>query len=312
MRLEGRAKAGYYPTPDAVVKLIASCLKHSPNAALLDPCCGTGDGVYQIAQQIRATPWGIELSTERHHHATKLFKESHEGDALSYEARGFSLLYLNPPYDWKDGKRLEVVFLEHYLRSLLPGGLLIYIIPEHVLEDCQRIIRSWFVKVRIFRFPPDEYQAYKQVVLFGVRSEEPTLAPLPPVEEFTPGRVQYRIPPSKTPELINMGVPLEQVLEEARGSTAWLKLWSKLEPTSLLGKQPLMPLRKGHLALLVAGGLVNDSVIEQEGRRLLLRGQVVKRTATIEADKYTTIEREYLSLEVTALDLHTAELIRVE
>jgi hypothetical protein len=39
---------------------------------------------------------------------------------------------------------------------------------------------------------------------------------------------------------------------------------------------------------------------------------VVKHTATIEADKYTTVEREYLSLEVTALDLDTAELIRVE
>lgn len=312
MRLEGRAKAGYYPTPDTVVQLIASCLKHSPNAALLDPCCGTGDALYRIAQQVGGTPWGIELSQERHQLAIQLFREAQQGDAMAYEAKGFSLLYLNPPYDWKDGKCLEVVFLEHYLRSLLPGGLLVYIIPEHVLEDCERIIRSWFTKVRIFRFPEEEYQAYKQVVLFGVRSEEPTLAPLPGVEEFAPGKVHYRIPPAMNPELINLGVPLQQVLLEAQHSPAWLKLWSKLEPTSLLGKQPLMPLRKGHLALLVAGGLVNDSVIEQEGRRLLLRGQVVKRTGTIEADKYITVEREYLSLEVTALDLDTAELIRVE
>lgn len=80
----------------------------------------------------------------------------------------------------------------------------------------------------------------------------------------------------------------------------------------MVGKQPLMPLRKGHLALLVAGGL-NDTVIEVEGRRLLLRGQVAKRTATVEANRNsnTTVEREYLSLEVMALDLDTAELIRV-
>jgi type I restriction-modification system DNA methylase subunit len=99
MRLEGRAKAGYYPTPDSVVQLIASCLKHSPNAALLDPCCGTGDALYRIAQHVGGTPWGIELSDERHQLATQLFKEAQQGDAMAYEAKGFSLLYLNPPYD---------------------------------------------------------------------------------------------------------------------------------------------------------------------------------------------------------------------
>lgn len=311
MRLEARAKAGYYPTPDSVVKLISSCLGHSPNAAVLDPCCGTGDAVYRLAQHLGGTPWGIELSEERFLEAQKLFKEARHGDSLAHQARGFSLLYLNPPYDWKDGKRLEVAFLEHFLHSLVPGGLLVFVIPEYVLEPASSLLTTWFHKLRGFRFPAEEYEAYQQVVVFGVRTQEPTAAPLPPLEPLTQGCCRYRVPPAKTPELIDLAVPLEQVLQEAGNSPAWKRLWDKLETSSLVGKQPLMPLRKGHLALLVAGGLVNDTVIEQDGRRLLLRGQVAKRTATVEADRSTTVEREYLSLEVTALDLDTAELIRV-
>lgn len=311
MRLEARAKAGYYPTPDSVVKLITSCLGHSPNAAVLDPCCGTGDAVYRVAQHLGGTPWGLELSEERFLEAQKLFKEVRHGDAMAHQARGFSLLYLNPPYDWKDGNRLEVAFLEHFLHALVPGGLLVFIIPEYVLEPAQGLLRTWFHKLRVFRFPPEEYEAYRQVVVFGVRTLEPTAAVLPELEELTQDCCRYRVPPAKTSELIDLGVPLERVLLEASQSPAWRKLWDKLESGSLVGKQPLMPLRKGHLALLVAGGLVNDTVIEQGGRRLLLRGQVAKRTATVEADRNTTVEREYLSLEVTALDLDTAELIRV-
>jgi len=51
-RLEGIAKASYYPTPPPVVERVASLIllaRHTPRRAvrLLDTCCGTGAALRQ-------------------------------------------------------------------------------------------------------------------------------------------------------------------------------------------------------------------------------------------------------------------------
>ncbi len=65
MRLEGVAKAGYYPTPPSVVERIAALIRpaaHSPRQAvrLLDPCCGTGAALRQLADTVGGETQGIE------------------------------------------------------------------------------------------------------------------------------------------------------------------------------------------------------------------------------------------------------------
>jgi type I restriction-modification system DNA methylase subunit len=57
MRLEGVAKAGYYPTPLSVVERIAALIRpaaNSPRQAvrLLDSCCGTGAALGQITDAV--------------------------------------------------------------------------------------------------------------------------------------------------------------------------------------------------------------------------------------------------------------------
>ena len=50
MRVAATAKAGYYPTPASIIAFLVSKLDYQPKAALLDPCCGTGECCPSCAQ----------------------------------------------------------------------------------------------------------------------------------------------------------------------------------------------------------------------------------------------------------------------
>ena len=67
MRLAAQAKGGYYPTPLRVVDLLAELIDTPPaygrpgqTLRVLDPCCGGGDALAQLADALRAPtpcPW---------------------------------------------------------------------------------------------------------------------------------------------------------------------------------------------------------------------------------------------------------------
>ena len=78
MRLAGQLKGGYYPTPPRVVDLVRTLLAPYPVwgranrgnvMRLLDPCCGPGDALRQLADSMgRGVPvetYGVELHAER-------------------------------------------------------------------------------------------------------------------------------------------------------------------------------------------------------------------------------------------------------
>lgn len=113
MRLEGQAKAGFYPTPPEVARLIGSCLVTAGDAHLLDPCCATGAALETVRVAMhgysRTTTHGVELEQERAQKAILELDNVLVGDSLKTRMKGgVSLLYLNPPYDQADGKRLEL------------------------------------------------------------------------------------------------------------------------------------------------------------------------------------------------------------
>jgi hypothetical protein len=70
-----------------------------------------------------------------------------------------------------------------------------------------------------------------------------------------------------------------------------------------------MPLRKGHLALLIAAGLLNNVVLNHDGQRVLVKGRTYKEVVPIEsADEAVEIEREVLRTSLMAVDLNTGAL----
>jgi hypothetical protein len=93
---------------------------------------------------------------------------------------------------------------------------------------------------------------------------------------------------------------------EARRRGVWAQpaFIEQVWPSEERPIRPLMPLRRGHLALLIAAGLLNNVVLERADQRALVKGRVRKDVVQAESDDETTeIEREVLRISVVSLDL---------
>ena len=173
MRLKPRP--GFYPTPPKVVDIIKTWIgeKIPGPRRLLDPCCGTGEPAAQIAAAAGCDAYGVEINTERAQAAKNLLSKVVAGDLFSVRARpgAFSILYLNPPYDFdaEDG-RTELSFLKHTLPYLAPGGLLLFVVPQkRITPRIARVLSAYFEDLKVRKFPADEFQAFGQIVIAGLK-----------------------------------------------------------------------------------------------------------------------------------------------
>ncbi len=89
-------------------------------------------------------------------------------------------------------------------------------------------------------------------------------------------------------------------------------------PTEAQAIHPLMPLRRGHLALVLATGYLNNEIVQdpESGERFLVKGRTEKdtvRTESTEEDGTVVItDRDVLKIVVTALNLDTGTLHSME
>ena len=107
----------------------------------------------------------------------------------------------------------------------------------------------------------------------------------------------------------------EAAAEEARRSGLWANaaLADRLWPAEERRVRPLMPLRRGHLAVLIAAGFLNNILLEASGRRVLVKGRTYKETIPVESDDPDVeIEREVLRTSVVALDLRSGRFEVIE
>ena len=165
MRLAAQSKGGYYPTPDRVVDMIAGLIDtpyghHNYNREtlrILDPCCGGGDAVAQLAEELRhrgslpVETYGVELHRDRAQEAEKRLDRALAADlfATSIANGTFGLAYVNPPYDWdQEDKRVEHAFLTHCTRYLAEGGLLVFIVPRQRLAVSARYLSTHYRNLR--------------------------------------------------------------------------------------------------------------------------------------------------------------------
>ena len=308
MRLKGKAKAGYYPTPPRVLDLVLEGLVARPFAEALDPCAGEGDVLRALAGRLRVRVQGIELSRDRARAARKKGLSVRQGDAFTFTGEGFSLLWLNPPYDQGEGERLEVAFLRHWTPALVPEGVLVYIIPEATLEKAAPFLTGHYEVEAVLRFPRPEYQAFRQVVV--VARKRPLPVPPEGLEVMgTLGEYPFRVVvPGGEGSLRRTGGPTpEEILKALEASP----LWAQEEGPF----RPLLPLKDAHLALMLAGGLLDGQVVWLEDRPYAVMGQVEKVETVHEEEeggRLRRITREAFRVRVVALDLWEGELLEVE
>ena len=352
MRLTGQEKLGYYPTPVSLMGVISSYLgkvKADLPVRLLDPCCGYGEALACVAQSLgQAETWGAELSDERAVGAARvLTKVHHTGWQSCRVGRGIiNLLWLNPPYDFvpQSSMRQEEQFLFDSTAALSVDGVLVYIIPHEQLRNpnVAKHLAGRFDQIRIERFPDEEYAAFKQVVVFARRRAkyqpptDQTIAAITRLALLDPTHLPvithqdspvYLLPPApdrdvdgKAPMFKRLFWSDEDLVAaaEQQGVQARSHLWKdRLSAIDIEHHiEPAMPLKKGHVAMLIASGLMGVMTLtrtNEDGATqvLLAKGRVIKdkesTTETVQSGDQTmtkTVERDKFVTTVSTLDEH--------
>ncbi|NCB35343.1 MAG: class I SAM-dependent methyltransferase, partial [Clostridia bacterium] len=130
-RLMNNVKLGYYPTdPENITHILRGIrFPAGMTTNLLDPCCGCGKALRQLAQGNNCYAFGVELDECRAEEAqTRLHRVgvgSFFYSRISNEA--FHVLFLNPPYlsvlnESGNRARHEKRFLAESLSHLMIGG----------------------------------------------------------------------------------------------------------------------------------------------------------------------------------------------
>ncbi len=311
MRTQAKLKLGHYPLAPAEARRIRKYLRFaSEPASVLDPCVGTGAALRALTDGAAVRRYGVELDAYRADEARKLLDEVIQGSAFDTHApvESFSMVYLNPPYDFEIGEgknqRMERMFLEHVGRWVGPGGVLVLVVPHDRVYDCRSVLTPQFKDKAIYRPTEPEAVIYKQVVVFGVRrtrAERERMNDhavnqanwklneltrrydqIPPLSDL-PDRT-YVVPPGPPANLEYRGLPLDAIEDFLDSSPAWRQAQRITHaPKTEFSGRPLTPLHKGHVGLLCTSGLLNG-VFGSDSERHVAYWESVKVVDRIEED----------------------------
>jgi hypothetical protein len=329
MRLAGVAKMGYYRTPDrATEQILRRLALKAPGGPIVlgDPCCGEGIALKAAADYLKglgADPlvtYGIEPDEKRAEESKKrldhVVVDGYENTAITNKA--FSLWWFNPPYDTASSdedekkERKEVIFLRDTFKYIAPHGVLVCIVPQHVLKNLAPVLTNRFYDLTVERFDDGEYEAFGQVVVFGYR--KPAHAPLGTKEErehlaflstvdpeFLPSLDQepkriYEVPQGVIPrtffgERIEMG----KVMDTLPDSPAWAVFKSLISPgySDIKLGTPLMTLKPGQYANIIASGALNGVIGRGPDRHMVIgfTKKIAHTSSELDEDGKTIVTR---------------------
>jgi hypothetical protein len=207
-----------------------------------------------------------------------------------------------------------VLFLSHFARWLVPGGVLTYVLPAQQLAGCAHVLASHFRDVQVFRLESPECVLYGEIIVFAIarsrrerdRTRDSEISfrrnqlvstarqyeTLPVLSE---ARVELRVPPTGPSEVSYAGLPFDTIEDLLLTSPAYRQVAQILDPQpNSLNTRPLTPLHKGHIGLLSTAGLLNGRF--GSGDRLHVAAWKTKkriiRTEDSEDEKTIIRERE--------------------
>lgn len=317
-RMMNNIKMGYYPTDPDNITLILNGIQFPEGVTtnLLDPCCGCGKALRQIAQGNNCYTYGVELDEHRAEEAqTRLHRVGFGSffySRISQET--FHLLFLNPPYlsvlnEGGGRARHEKRFLIESLYHLVYGGLLVYVIPYYRLTpDICRVLVDNFENLGLWRFTDSEFKKFKQIAVLGTRKRRdvepqdtqwlewfaahpdsiPSLTELP----------EHRYPlPAKPLEVsVFKGEKFNQkeLERQLSQSDSFKQMMARSELDSGV-KRPPLPLSISQIGLIGGSGMINGLI--QCDTPHIIKGRVVKVTRTEIEERFSPSGR-YLGDEI--------------
>jgi hypothetical protein len=186
--LANLANSAFVRTPPLLAERIVRCLlfPQGKTTNVLDPTAGEGDLLLPCREIPLARLYGVEISAERTVVArtrlpqAELITCAFEG--VSIPKGSMSLVLANPPYFFQDGKRAEYRIIADAGTLLMPGGIMVAIIPARSAWDGTMINHwcRWYERVQIWKFPdrssPEDESAFEdftQICVVGIRRAEP-------------------------------------------------------------------------------------------------------------------------------------------
>lgn len=352
MRLEGQSKLGYYPTPVNTVTRIAQHLRieHNKTVYIYDPTCGDGAALAAIQKHLAALAekgqlvrsYGIELSYARAETARSVIDQVLYSPVLDCSvSQMMSFTLYNPPYDWdSDSRRDDQKSLRHeesmlsaVTNATVNGGIVAMVLPASILKRDRLISRLQPYRIEaMYRLPAEDFAAdvFDQVVIFttriGINAEnnernKTLLMELDyaKLQMLPPGNGEYTLPPMPaTRQTFNSHTDDAETLITLASKQGVLssKAWHEFRNPRTIEFQPAMKLRTGHVAGLIASGIIGTLTTPQ----YFLKGQIAKRMTYYNAagedvgkdGKDITRAVESFSNQITHIDRSSGKLTTLE
>src|SRR6266700_762235 len=184
------SRSSFVRTPPKLAARIIRSLLSFPSyeeaVNILDPTVGEGDLPFPSWDVPNARLFGIEISAERAREARSklayatIVTAAFEG--VHMPQGSMSLILVNPPYFLQDGKRAEYRIIADAGELLMPGGVMVAIVPARAAWDGTMVNHwcKWYEQVRVWKFPDrvsdeDEsaFEDYTQICVVGIRLPSP-------------------------------------------------------------------------------------------------------------------------------------------
>ena len=364
MRRTGWTKFGYYPTPERVTEYVSNHITRHvfwrraeteyeearTEMRIMDPCCGDGTAVARFAERLeervnrtikpkdplRVMTYGIEVEEERAKTARQSMNQVWHADIddMRIMPSSYDYLWLNPPYDW-DGsgdettKRLESRFLHQTTWGLKPQGMLIYIVPQHVLRWDADFLARHYQTIVVRRFPAPEFQDYGQVVVTAVKRDAPRAGG----DAMTATQLTSMAKPRAYIEPLDGGEKLLISKQTTYGNQGWPArrmwfrpddvatslrnegAWQTKEVRDLLNAghdrarmRPIERLQEGHAAMVAANSMMDNVIITDpanEKEPIILRGFFRKVSKETDRSQERVTRTDYFESNIRAMNAVT-------
>lgn len=298
-RLMNNIKMGYYPTDPDNISLILKGVQFPEGVTtnLLDPCCGCGKALRQMADGNNCYTYGVELDGARADEAqTRLHRVGFGSFFFSQvSANAFHLLFLNPPYlsvlNESGGRaRHEKRFLIESLGTLALGGLLVYVIPYYRLTpDICRVLTDNFENLSLWRFTDAEFKKFKQAAILGTRKKRDVVpqdtqwlewfsthpGSIPCLTELPEGRYALPAKPLEVKTFRGEKFNKKELERQLGRSDSFQRMMARSELDSGV-KRPPLSLSISQIGLIGGSGLING-LIECDTPHVI-KGRIVKVT----------------------------------
>ena len=291
MRLMAMVKGGYYPAAPEAVTIVGNLIEYR-GGVVLDPCCGEGEALDTLSAALNAPRdkvYAIELERDRTETTRTRLEGAHVMAPCSFfDARinssSIAVIWLNPPFDQNvKGGRAEVDFLIKATSLLMPGGIVCFVVPAHVVERfwqpaCQHLLK-YYDQMAVLEFP-EEYRPYDEVVVIGKKRRnsvpvDDDLWDQVPNQPLATCQLKWQTPETDVaPKLFEKGGMTDEELAEALSESPLWKVTQLAEVPKTA--RPPLPLAKGHIALLLASGQLDGTVCPPGEEPHVVRGTATK------------------------------------